>query len=195
MSIECSESKAELMARFERDAVPLLDELYATARRLTRNHADAEDLVQETMLKAYCHFRSFREGSRLQAWLHRIMRNTWINNYRKSRSRPIEQLSADITEGLSGAQWHVVACRSAEADVLEGIPDRKVAEALETLPESLRMTVYYADVHGYRYREIAEILDIPTGTVMSRLHRGRRSLRALLGDRAQEMKVSPKQAA
>jgi RNA polymerase sigma-70 factor, ECF subfamily len=189
MRTECSERDSELTARFERDAIPLLDDLYGAARRLTRNRADAEDLVQDTMLKAYSQFHSFREGPLLRAWLYRIMHNTWINNHRKSRFRPAEHLSADIGQWQHEAlrRHHESAgYRPAELDVLESLPDREVIEALEALPESFRMTVYYADVHGYRYREIAEILDIPIGTVMSRLHSARRRLRVLLVDVAHD---------
>lgn len=187
METDCPDRDSELTARFERDAIPLLDELYAAARRLSRNRADAEDLVQETMLKAYRHFRSFREGSCLSAWLYRIMHNTWINNHRKSLCRPAEQLTADFADwqreaGRNRHGWR--GSRAADIEMLENLPDFEVVQALEALPESLRMTVYYADVHGYRYREIAEILDIPVGTVMSRLHSARRKLRALLADLA-----------
>ena len=189
MRTECPERDSELTARFERDAIPLLDDLYSAARRLTRDRADAEDLVQETMLKAYSQFRSFHGCSHLGAWLYRIMHNTWINNYRRSRRRPTEQLTADISDWQQEARRHhhdAQGCRAAEIDVLEKMPDRKVIQALDALPESLRMTVYYADVHGYRYREIAEILDIPVGTVMSRLHSARRRLRELLADVAHD---------
>jgi RNA polymerase sigma-70 factor (ECF subfamily) len=182
---ECTERDSELAARFERDAIPLLDNLYNAARRLTRERADAEDLVQETMLKAYCEFHSFQQDSHLNAWLYRIMHNTWINNYRKSQRRPAEQLTADITDWQQQAARHhcgSAGCRPADIDALEKIPDHQVIQALEALPESFRMTVYYADVHGYRYREIAEILHIPIGTVMSRLHSARHTLRELLAD-------------
>ena len=174
--------------------MPLLDELYGGARRLTRNHADAEDLVQDTMLKAYSHFRSFHEGPHLRAWLFRIMHNTWINNHRRTRHRPAEHLTAEITDWQQAArQRHDSAgCRPAEVQVLEALPERKIIEALEALPESFRMTVYYADVHGYRYREIAEIMDIPIGTVMSRLHSARRTLRELLADLAHEHGLIPR---
>jgi RNA polymerase sigma-70 factor (ECF subfamily) len=135
------------------------------------------------MLKAYSQFHTLREDSRLRAWLYRIMQNTWINNHRKSLSRPAEELSADIDHVRHGRFEDCSArCRPAELHVLESLSDRKVIEALEALPESQRMTVYYADVHGYRYREIAEILDIPIGTVMSRLHSARRRLRGLLAE-------------
>lgn len=173
---------SDLIARFERDALPLLDDLYSAARRLTRDRADAEDLVQETMLKAYSQFHSFNGSSQVGTWLYRILQNTWINNYRKSRRRPAEQLTAEIT------QWQHEASegRSPEIDVLEKVPDSKVIQALEALPKSFRMAVYYADVQGYRYREIAEILDIPIGTVMSQLYTARRKLRELLVDVARE---------
>jgi RNA polymerase sigma-70 factor (ECF subfamily) len=176
------ESDAELAARFVRDAVPVLDQLHGGAWRLTRNTADAEDLVQDTMLKAYSQFRSFHEGTHLAGWLFRIMYNTWINNYRKSRHRPAQELSAEITDWQQVAQLrHVPAgCRSAEVQALEALPDRQITQALEALPEILRVTLYYADVGGYRYREIAQIMDVPIGTVMSRLHSARRRLRASL---------------
>ena len=153
---------------------------------MTRSRADAEDLVQDTMLKAYAQFRSFREGTHLKAWLFRIMHNTWINNHHKARRRPLEQLSGEITD------WHAAdggrdlspGYRSAELEALEALPDHQIAHALDALPEGLRMAVFYADVHGYRYREIAEIMDIPIGTVMSRLHHTRRRLRMLLADLA-----------
>jgi RNA polymerase sigma-70 factor, ECF subfamily len=188
-----AETEAELTARFERDAIPLLDVLYGSARRLTRNRADAEDLVQDTMVKAYSHFRSFSEDTHLRAWLFRIMHNTWINNHRKTRHRPTEHLSGEITDWQQAAQQrhHSAGCRPAEVQVLEELPDRKVVEALEALPENFRMTVYYADVHGYRYREIAEIMDTPIGTVMSRLHIARRRLRESLADLARDHGLIP----
>jgi len=181
---DCVESDAELSARFERDALPLLDVLYGAARRLTGTRADAEDLVQETILRAYSHFRLFREGTNLKAWLMRIMQNTWINNHRKTLSRPVEQLSDEIADWQYAA-WHrhtSMGDRSAEIEALEGLPDYDIVEAVEALPETLRMVVYYADVVGYRYREIAEIMDTPVGTVMSRLHHARRRLRIMLAD-------------
>jgi RNA polymerase sigma-70 factor, ECF subfamily len=181
---ESLESDAKLTARFERDAVPLLDVLYGSAVRMTRNRTDAEDLVQETMLRAYSHFHSFRDGTHLKAWLMRIMHNTWINHYRKSRCRPAEQLCDEIGDWQQDAwQRHTsIGHRSAEIQALEGLPDDEIVEAVEALPEPLRMVVYYADVVGYRYREIAEIMDTPIGTVMSRLHHARRRLRILLAD-------------
>jgi RNA polymerase sigma-70 factor, ECF subfamily len=185
------ESDAELTARFERDAIPLLDQLYGGARRLTRNRADAEDLVQDTMLKAYTGFRSFRQETHLKAWLFRIMHNTWINDYHKTRRRPIEHLTAQISDWQCTADPHgLVEYRSAEVEALEALPDGKTIQALDALPSNLRVAVYYADVCGYRYQEIAEIMDIPIGTVMSRLHRARHRLRMLLGDPAHERRLT-----
>jgi RNA polymerase sigma-70 factor, ECF subfamily len=180
------ESDAELTARFVRDAIPLLDQLYGGARRMTRSRADAEDLVQDTMLKAYSGFRSFQQGTHLKAWLFRIMHNTWISDFHKTRRRPIEHLSGEITDWQRTADQHRLGCRPAEVEALEALPDSKITEALDALSANLRMTVYYADVCGYRYREIAEIMDVPIGTVMSRLHKARRRLRMLLADLAHE---------
>jgi RNA polymerase sigma-70 factor (ECF subfamily) len=178
------ESDAELTARFERHAIPLLDVLYGGALRMTRNRADAEDLVQETMLRAYSHFRQFREGTHPKAWLFRIMRNIWIDRYHMTLRRPPEQLSDEITDWQYAAwQRHTsMGDRSAEVEVLERLPDDEIVDAVEELPEAQRMAVYYADVCGYRYREIAEIMDTPIGTVMSRLYHARRRLRILLAD-------------
>jgi RNA polymerase sigma-70 factor (ECF subfamily) len=193
---EPDENDEELTVRFERDAVPLLDVLYGAARRLTRSRTDAEDLVQDTMLRAYSQFRLFREGTHLKAWLMRIMHNTWINNHRKTRSRPIEQLTDEITDWQYTAwQRHTsMGDRSAEVEALEALRDDDIVEAVEALPEALRMVVYYADVVGYRYREIAEIMDTPLGTVMSRLHHARKRLRVLLADVALERGLTQEQA-
>jgi RNA polymerase sigma-70 factor, ECF subfamily len=180
------ESDAQLTARFERDAVPLLDVLYGAGRRLTRSRSDAEDLVQDTMLRAYSQFRLFREGTNLKAWLMRIMHNTWINNHRKSLCRPVEQLSDEIADWQQWQRNSSIGERSAEIEALEGLPDDDIVGAVEALPETLRMVVYYTDVVGYRYREIADIMDTPIGTVMSRLHHARRRLRFLLADVALE---------
>ena len=190
------ESDAELTARFVRDAVPLLDVLYGGARRMTRNRSDAEDLVQDTMVRAYSQFRLFREGTHLKAWLMRIMHNTWINNHRKRQSRPMEQLTDDIADWQHAA-WQrdaPLGDRSAEIEALEGLPDDEIIGAVEALPETLRMVVYYADVVGYRYREIAEIMGTPIGTVMSRLHHARQRLRILLADVAAQRGLSQERA-
>jgi RNA polymerase sigma-70 factor, ECF subfamily len=190
------ETDAELTARFERDAIPLIDQLYGGARRMTRSRTDAEDLVQETMLKAYVGFRSFRRGTHLRAWLFRIMHNTWVNDYHKSRCRPVECLSGQLFDWqYSTDGQYFSACRSAEAQALEALPNREITEALDTMPEHQRLIIYYADVCGYRYREIAEIMGIPIGTVMSRLHNARRRLRMLLSDLAGRSGLAPAQTA
>src|SRR5436853_3938867 len=171
-------------ATFAELATPFMSALYAAALRMTRNPSDAEDLVQETYLRAYRGFGGFREGTNLKAWLYRILTNTFINQYRAKKRRP-DQVDLDDVEdfyifrrlgGLEAAD----AARTAEAEVLEGIPDAEVKEALESIPEQFRMAVILADVEGFSYKEIADILDVPIGTVMSRIHRGRRALQKAL---------------
>jgi RNA polymerase sigma-70 factor (ECF subfamily) len=188
-----TESAAERTARFERDAMPLLDLLYSAAMRLTHNPQDAEDLVQDTFAKAYASFHQYQDGTNLKAWMYRILTNTFINSYRKKQREPL-QSDADGVEDwqLVRSEAHTSrGLRSAETEALDHLPDSDVKKALQELPSDFRMAVYLADVEGFAYKEIAEIMDTPIGTVMSRLNRGRSMLRTLLQDYARERGLIP----
>ncbi|MGV0423600.1 sigma-70 family RNA polymerase sigma factor [Corynebacterium sanguinis] len=177
--------------RFTEEAMPLLDQLYGGALRMTRNPQDAEDLVQETYLKAFNAFDSFKPGTNLKAWLYRIMTNAYINTYRKKQRRPIETSTEDMTDHqlYTTSSHDSTGLESAEVAALKGMPNGRISEAFDELNEDYRMVVYMADVEDMAYKEIAEALDIPLGTVMSRLHRGRKQLRVLLKDVANEQGI------
>jgi RNA polymerase sigma-70 factor (ECF subfamily) len=179
---------AALRERFERDVLPLLPSLYGAALRMTRNPADAEDLVQETYLRAFRGFAGFQEGTNLKAWLYRILTNSFINTYRKKQREPQTVEGPDDVD-----EWYLfdrLGARnvegSAEEEVLDKIPDADVKAALESLPENFRLPVLLADVEGFSYKEIADIMGSPIGTVMSRLHRGRKALEKALWETARE---------
>jgi RNA polymerase sigma-70 factor (ECF subfamily) len=182
------ESATDRNVRFERDALVFMDQLYAAALRYTKNPEDARDLVQDTYLKAFNSFHQFEAGTNLRAWLYRVLTTTFINTYRKDQRRP--QLASGELEDwqLAEAQSHTSDLgKSAEAEALENLPDSDIKRALQEIPEEFRIAVYLADVEGFSYKEIADIVDVPAGTVMSRLHRGRKLLREKLADYAKEL--------
>jgi len=181
-------------ASFAEAAMPLMDQLYSAAMRMTRNAADAEDLVQETYLKAYRGYERFEEGTNLKAWMYRILTNSYINRYRAKQRRPDESDIADVEDmylyrRLSGENAEIGA--SAEDAFLTSVTDEAVKAAIEAIPENFRIAVLLADVEGFAYKEIAQILDVPIGTVMSRIHRGRKALEKQLHDYAGERNLLP----
>ena len=190
------ETTDERHERFERDALQYLDQLYAAALRMTRNPADAEDVVQETYAKAYASFHQFTPGTNLKAWLYRILTNTYINSYRKRQREP------QLSDGENVEDWQLARAeshtssglKSAEMVALENLPDTDVKEALQQLAPDFRLAVYLADVEGFSYKEIAEIMGTPIGTVMSRLNRGRTQLRNLLAEYARDRGIKRAEA-
>jgi len=183
-----SETSEERRQRFERDAMQYVDQLYSAAMRMARNPADAEDLVQEAYTKAFSAFHQYKPGTNLKAWLYRILTNTYINLYRKRQREPLQSNSDTIEDWqLARAESHTsTGLRSAEAEALDHLPDSDVKRALQAIPEEFRLAVYFADVEGFAYKEISDIMNTPIGTVMSRLHRGRKMLRDMLADYAAE---------
>lgn len=183
----------DVRALFEEQALQYMDQLYAAAMRMTRNPADAADLVQETFVKAYTAFGQFQQGTNLKAWLYRIQTNTFINNYRKNQRNPYQGTIDDLEDWQLGGAESVTqstSTRSAEAEAIDHLPDSAVKDALQSIPEDFRLAVYFADVEGFSYQEIADIMKTPVGTVMSRLHRGRRMLRDILADYARDRGIA-----
>lgn len=180
---------ADKRRQFEEQALPFMDQLFGAAMRMTRNPSDAADLVQETFVKAFQAFGQFQQGTNLKAWLYRIQTNTFINIYRKNQRSPYQGTIDELEDWqLGGAEslTQSVSTRSAEAEAIDHLPDSAVKDALQSIPEDFRLAVYFADVEGFSYQEIADIMKTPVGTVMSRLHRGRRMLRELLADYARD---------
>jgi RNA polymerase sigma-70 factor (ECF subfamily) len=187
-----AETPEQRRARFERDAMQYVDQLYSAAMRMARNPSDAEDLVQEAYTKAFSAFHQYKPGTNLKAWLYRILTNTYINLYRKRQREPLQSNSDTIEDWqLARAESHTsTGLRSAEAEALDHLPDSDVKSALQSIPEEFRLAVYFADVEGFAYKEISDIMNTPIWTVMSRLHRGRKMLRDLLADYAAERGIS-----
>lgn len=178
---------------FEEQAIPFMDQLYAAAMRMTRNPSDAADLVQDTFVKAFAAFGQFQQGTNLKAWLYRILTNTFINSYRKNQRNPYQGTIDELEDWQLGGAESITqgrSTRSAEVEAIDHLPDSDVKDALQSIPEDFRMAVYFADVEGFSYQEIADIMKTPVGTVMSRLHRGRRMLRELLAGYAQERGIT-----
>ncbi|MEU2947676.1 sigma-70 family RNA polymerase sigma factor [Nocardiopsis alba] len=173
---------------FATAVTPFADQLYPTALRMTRNPADAEDLVQETFTKAFANFHQFRAGTNLRAWLYRILTNTFINGYRKKQREPRQETTDEIKDWqLAAAEAHTSSgMRSAETEVLDHLPDSDIKQALARLPEEFQEVIYLVDIEGYAYKEVAARMGTPLGTVMSRLHRARRQLREMLADYGRE---------
>jgi RNA polymerase sigma-70 factor, ECF subfamily len=183
------EKAAQNKELFESQALQYMDQLYAAAMRMTRNPADAADLVQETFVKAFQAFGQFQQGTNLKAWLYRIQTNTFINQYRKNQRNPYQSTIDDLEDwqlGNAESMTQSLSTRSAEAEAIDHLPDSAVKDALQSIPEDFRMAVYFADVEGFSYQEVADIMKTPVGTVMSRLHRGRKMLRELLSEYARD---------
>jgi RNA polymerase sigma-70 factor, ECF subfamily len=179
-----STADTNLRTQFESDVIPQLESLYRHAMRMTRNHADAEDLLQDTMMKAYSAFQTFKQDTNVQGWLSRIMTNTYINGYRKQRRRPVHYLPGNFTEEVQSTAIHpsTAGAQSAEQQALDKLGDTVIGEAMRALPDQFRLAVYYADVEGFSTKEISDLMQTPVGTVTSRVYRGRHLLRHLLAD-------------
>lgn len=183
-----AQAQARALKRFEAEALVYLDQLYSAALQLTRKEQDAEDLVQETYLKAFSAFHQYQSGTNIKAWLYRILNNTFISNYRKAQRRPKETAAeAEDWQEYKASMHHSVGLESAEVQALENLPNEEIRQALAQLPADRRQAVYLADIEGFSYQEIAQIMDTPIGTVMSRLNRGRKQLREILREYAAEL--------
>ena len=184
---------AEREAVFAAEALPLLDQMYGAALGMTRNPTDAEDLVQDTYLKAYSRFDQYQPGTNIKAWMYRILTNSYITGYRKEQRRPRRTGGDGLEEWQEAEAAHQSGrpLLSAETEALRALPNQQIEEAMAALPENFRLPVYLADVEGFTYREISEMLDVPHGTVMSRIHRGRKQLRSALAEVAADYGIGP----